>query len=160
MANTQNTQTVSNEDRPNLLIVETLKTTGALFNIKTEDRTEGGPIMSGSIEIGEHNMPVSGFLEVAESSLEYLALSLGGAEKTHYYGKLFRNTEKKNDRSPDYTGFITVLACEGGSKHSTDVWDEAPTLRVTGKKMRNSDGTARVALTVAPTKISADELNF
>ena len=144
---------------PNLMISEKLKTTGALFNIVAEERIENGPIMSGSIDIGNDKMPMSGFKAVAESGLEYLALSLGGAENTHYYGKLFRN-EKLNNFSPDYTGFITVLPCVMAKEHSDEVWENAPVLRITAKRVRNADGGARIALTIAPAKVDAEELEF
>ena len=146
------------------------KAKGALFNV--DEVKENSPIMTGSMEIEGHKFPLSGFIKIAkESGLRYMSLSLTSplptdytdddiAKQVHYYGKLFRQENKRNDSSPDYNGFITVLACSDNSKHTNEVWDDAPMLQITGWKKRSADSGSRISLIVAPTEVSDDELSF
>ena len=160
------------EERPNITISELLKTNGALFNIATEDRTENGPIMSGSIEVSKDlNIPVSAFLKktskdplkaVKKDAVdEYLSLSLGGEGKTHYYGKLFRKKADAKLSAPDYSGFITVLPCLGGTdEHEAEDWENAPQLRIIASRERSMAGQAYISLQITPSIVPADEVNF
>lgn len=142
-------------------LTEQSKATGALFNIQESDRSENGPIMSGSLEIDGAKVPLCGFLKQAtQSETQYLGLSLGEEGGIHYYGKLFRVTEKKSANAPDYTGFITVLACTKKDEHSAEKWEEAPTLKVAGWRKRNGDGSGRIYLVVSSREVSGAELAF
>lgn len=154
------TQTQNTKERPNIVLPSELVTTGALFNIKTEDRIENGPIMSGSIEVQDETMPVSGFHQIAESGLVYLGLSFGAENNTHYFGKLFRNENKRSVNAPDYTGYIALLPCTEKNQYTNEEWDNAPQLRVSGWRKRSADGTARIALSIAPSEVKEDELAF
>lgn len=131
---------------------------GALFNI---DRpVANGPTMSGSIEVDGVKVPVSGFVKTADSGVRYMALSLGSENGVHYYGKLFRQEKKRHASSPDYTGFITLLRCETAGQYSDDEWDEAEQLQVCGRRVRSTDGTARIALTVSSRQVREGETAF
>ncbi len=131
---------------------------GALFNVT--ERVDNGPIMTGSFDLGEVRVPLSGFFRVAESGREYLSLSLGSEGGVHYYGKLFRVVDKKYANAPDYTGFVTLLACTEADKYTDDVWESAAKLQVFGRRRRSTDGTARIALTLVSSDVQPDETAF
>lgn len=129
---------------------------GALFNIEEDDRTENGPLMSGSITLTENDpksrVPLSAFLATADTTgTEYLNLSLGGKDGVHYYGRLFRQVERRSDKSPDYSGFIYLLAVEPGApKPTNEQWDKADRLQVYGRRVKNLNEGSRIALDVVP----------
>lgn len=133
---------------------------GALFNV--DEIKESGPLMSGSLEIDDKKVPLSGFLKVAkDTGLRYLSLSLGEKDGVHYHGKLFRQEEQKRyATAPDYSGFLTVLGCTDAGQYTDEQWDAAPVLQVRGWRKRNADARSRIALTVAPTAVGDDELHF
>lgn len=135
---------------------------GVLFNITAEKRTHNGPIMSGSVEVDNVQIPVSGFLKIAqESGKEYLALSIGQENGVHYYGKLFRaEGKKKFQTAPDYNGFITLLPCSEAQQYTNEEWDAAPTLKITAYRRRNANSTARIAMNIMPLSVKASDLNF
>ena len=150
----------------------TTKAKGALFNVAPEDRKENGPIMTGSIEIGSEKFHISGFTRTASSTGElYLSVALSARlpdgytesdreNQLRYYGKLFRQSEKRSEASPDYTGFITVLPCTTPNQYTNDEWDAAPNLQVWAWRKRNADGTSRISLSIAPREVAAEEVNF
>lgn len=148
------------------------KAQGALFNVAPEEQKENGPVMTGSIEINGQKALVSGFLKTATSNgNNYLSLALAmplpeghtDADREgqlRYYGKFFRQEEKRSTQSPDYTGFITLLPCTSPNQYSDEQWDSAATLQVWGWRRRNADGKSRIALSIAPREVQPDELNF
>jgi hypothetical protein len=148
------------------------KAQGALFNVPVADQKDNGPVMTGSIEVESQKILVSGFLKTANSTgNNYLSLALAAPlpenytdadreNQLRYYGKLFRQAEKRSTSSPDYTGFITVLPCTSPQQYSDDQWDAAPNLQVWGWRRRNADGSSRIALSLAPREVAADEVNF
>ena len=148
------------------------KAKGALFNIAKDEIKENGPIMSGSIDVADQKILLSGFLRTSNTNgSNYLSLALSAplpegytdADKENqlrYYGKLFRQTEKRSDSSPDYTGFISVLPCTSPHQYTNEQWDDAPTLQVAGWRKRNADGTSRISVSIAPREVAADEVNF
>lgn len=150
-------------------ICNNTKAKGALFNV--DEVKENGPVMTGSMEIAGVKYPLSGFIKIAESQLRYMSLSVTSplpsdytdddiANQVHYYGKLFRQENKRYHSSPDYTGFLTVLPCTGSAKHENDVWADAPTLQISGWKKRSADTSSRISLLVAPVHVADDELNY
>lgn len=148
---------------------------GALFNIEPQRIEEmrqklvaGGadpqelprlPVMSGTIQDGAGvAIPVSVFREVAQESGEvYASLALGGKDRTHYYGKLFR---AKDDNGPHYSGFIVVLPVNKGEEHAEAQWAAAPRLQVCGWRRRSANGNARISLSIAPRVVAENELSF
>ena len=140
------------------ILHERINADGALFNVT--ERVENGPIMTGSFDLGQVRVPLSGFLRVAESGREYLSLSLGSEGGVHYYGKLFRVTDKKYANSPDYTGFVTLLACTEPDEYTDDQWESADKLQVFGRRRRSTDGNARIALTLVSSEVQPEETAF
>jgi len=143
----------------------TARYNGALFNIPEEDIVDNGPLMSGSVTVDEVRIPLSAFFaQSKETGTEYMNLSLGSKDGVHYHGRLFRNTSKKSPRSPDYTGFVTLLAVPPGVKFSDEEWDEAVRLQVFGRKVRNADNSVRIELNIAPQRslepVGDDEVAF
>lgn len=145
---------------------KTGKYQGALFNIKEEDLVEGGPIMSGSIEVNNVRVSLSAFLEEsANTGTKYLNLSLGSKGGVHYYGRLFRQAEKRSERSPDYSGFILLLPAEPGApKYTNEQWDKAERLQVYGRRVKNLSEGSRISLDVVPQRsrepVAEGELSF
>lgn len=156
----------------NEFLSTTTKAKGALFNVEKNDIKENGPVMTGSIEVAEQKILLSGFLRTASTNgTNYLSLALSAplpegyseADKDtqlRYYGKLFRQAEKRTMASPDYTGFISVLPCTSQNQYTNEEWDDAPTLQVWGWRKRNADGTSRISLNIAPREVADDEVNF
>lgn len=148
------------------------KAKGALFNVEKSDIKENGPIMTGSIEIAEQKIMLSGFLRTSSTTgTNYLSLALSAplpegytdADKEsqlRYYGKLFRQVEKRSMTSPDYTGFISVLPCTSQNQYTNEEWDDAATLQVWGWRKRSADGTSRISLSIAPREVADEEVNF
>jgi len=79
---------------------------------------------------------------------------------------VFRNEEKKNARSPDYSGYLVVLPLSPDvrDEYSQEEWDDAPRLNVYGRRVRNADNSVRIALDVVPLRSDApvgdDEVAF
>lgn len=120
-----------------------LKYNAALFMIAAADRKENGPLMSGSINLPEDKkLPFSAFAKLSKEGKNYFSLSVGGADSEHQYGALFPATEKKTDKSPDYTGSIDLV--KGGDER----------LRVVGWK-RAAAGTGKTYISLALSPISA-----
>lgn len=154
-----------------LTITPTLFANGALFPIDPEriaemknkaieagadaDDLPNFPRMSGNIqdESGT-SIPVSFFVEHAETGVVYASLSLGGKERTKYYGKLFRTTEG----GPDYSGFIVCLPVDKKDQYTEQQWEEAPRLQVCGWRRRSANGQARISLAIAPRVVGDSEL--
>jgi hypothetical protein len=156
----------------NEFLTPTSQAQGALFNVPAGDRKDNGPVMTGSIKVENQKILVSGFLKTATTTgMDYLSLSLSAPlpenhtdqdreNQLRYYGKLFRQTERRSDSSPDYTGFISVLPCVASNQYTDKQWDDAQTLQVWGWRKRNTDGKSRIAINIAPREVAPDELNF
>lgn len=139
---------------------------GALFPVAPEDRTETGPLMSGSIDLNGQKLPVSAFLKTAkESKNQYLSLSVGDEGGVHYYGKLFRKEPPANvdpqSAQVRYSGFLTILPCINAQQHDDEAWEAAPKLVIGGERRRNaSNGGARIALIFSPEQVADSEIGF
>lgn len=138
---------------------------GALFNIDEDKQTQDGPLMSGSVEVAKVRIPLSAFLEISEETgKRYLNLSLGGKDGVHYYGRLFRNDEKRSEKSPDYSGYFHILPVNPGDQYTDEEWAGAAKLQVYGRRTRNADDTVRIALDIVPMRsqepIGDDELAY
>lgn len=156
-----------------LAIVPTLFANGALFPIDAErlaemknKALEGGadpddlpnfPRMSGGIQDEHGNgIPVSMFVEHAqETGVVYASITLGGKERTKFYGKLFRST---TEGGPDYSGFIVCLPVDQKDQYSEQEWEQAPRLQVCGWRRRSANGQPRISLAIAPRMVADDEL--
>ncbi|MEX3557294.1 MAG: hypothetical protein VB135_02330, partial [Burkholderia sp.] len=74
--------------------------------------------------------------------------------------------KKKTAKSPDYTGYLVVLAMNPGVKneHTEEDWEAAPRLTVFGRRVRNADNSVRIALDVLPKRsnenVSDEEVGF
>jgi len=158
---------------PDLVITEHLHASGAVFKIHPDriedmknraldngaevDSLPNFPVMSGNIfdEAGM-GISVSVFLEAAKETGEvYASLSLGGKDRTKYYGKLFSQSQ---DNGPDYSGFIVVLPVDQPDQYSEEAWDKAPKLQVCGWRRRNANGQPRISLSIAPRVVAEGEL--
>lgn len=155
-------------------ITEATKGTGVLFNVPENERKQDGPIMTGSVEIDQQRYYISGFLREAttEGANNYLSLQITSplpenytdadlAAQLRYFGKLFKQTNKQYENSPDYSGYIQVLGTVKGDHRTDEEWDNCPQLQIVGEARRNmGDGGARINIRFAPRKIAAGELNF
>lgn len=117
----------------------TTTTTAALFTVKTEDKKENGPLMTGVINLSETDtVEIAAFAKTSKNGVDYLSLSIGD-KGDKVYGALFRNQEKKAEKSPDYTGSIEI-------DRDNDV-----RLRVAGWKSKSKDGkTSYISIKIAP----------
>ncbi|CAJ0807128.1 hypothetical protein [Ralstonia thomasii] len=143
------------------------KTTGVLFPVSDDRRSDNGPLFSGSIKLEDTQIPLAAFLKDAENGeSQFLDLAVGARGQQHFSGRLFRNTEKKNANSPDYSGYLVVLPMtpDVRNEYTTEEWDAAPRLKVFGRRMRNADNSPRISLDIVPPKSDApvgdDELAF
>lgn len=120
---------------------------GALFNVQANDRKVNGPAMTGNFEVNSERINVSGYLKVArESGKDYLNLKIGEKSGPVFYGKLFRNVDKKGEKSPDYSGYVEL-----------GIGNDAPQLRVAGWRMKSRDQqTPYISLELAPPMKNAD----
>jgi hypothetical protein len=159
------------------MLTHDLKTTGVLFIIDEEKLSENGPIYSGSVNIGDKRVSLSAFLKQSKTNgMRYLDLSLGEKGEVHFSGRLFRNEKRKSDKSPQYTGFFTILpltpkplvapVAQGSGKrnaksapaepqqqYTTEDWDNAPQLSIFANWMQNSDGQGkRMVLDIVPAR--------
>ncbi len=135
------------------------KADGALFNV--DQPSDNGPAMSGTVELeGSVKVPLSGFVKTSGAGTRYMSLSFGSENGVHYYGKLFRQENKRYASGPDYTGFVTLLACEHADQYSAGEWDDAPQLQVCGWRKRNADGSARIALQISSPRVRSEEVAF
>jgi len=123
------------------------KAKGALFKVKADARKDNGPSMTGNFEVNSKKISIGAFLKVSkESGKDYLNLKVGDKEGPVFYGKLFRNTEKKGEKSPDYTGYVEL-----------DTGNDAPQLRIAGWKAKSRDQkTSYISLELAPPMKKAD----
>lgn len=138
---------------------ETLVSSAVLFVV--EDRKEDGPVYSGSIEISGVKVPMSGFLKQAqESGKDYLNLTIGDKDQAHYYGVLFKNRRLQDNLNQTYSGNIKVLRVEGGTTYTPEEWDNAPTLKLSGLRVRSANGGARINIAVNPTLVCDEEMPF
>ena len=82
---------------------------------------------------------------------------MGARGQQHFSGRLFRSTEKKNAKSPDYTGYLIVLPMtpDVRNEYTKEEWEAAPRLKVYGRRMRNADNSPRISLDIAPPKSDA-----
>ena len=140
--------------------------------MRPEEIVDNGPIMTGTIELDGNRYSVSGFAKISEKNVRYLSLAIQKplakgftaeeqAAQLSYYGKLFLQENKSRTNSPDYSGFIQVLANGNGVHHTNDEFDQAPRLMVTGFRRRNaSDGEARIQLNIAPQLVDPNEVAF
>lgn len=126
------------------------KAKGALFTVKANDRKDNGPTMTGNFEVNSSKISVAAFLKVSkESGKDYLNLKIGEKEGPSFYGKLFRNTEKKAEKSPDYTGYVEL-----------GTGNDAPQLRIAGWKAKSRDQkTSYISLEIAPPMKNTDSEN-
>jgi hypothetical protein len=150
------------------MLTPNTKTKGVLFVIPEEDRKENGPVLSGNFANGDKTVGLSAFLDMSEETgRRFYNLSLGDKDGTHWYGRLFRNENKKSDKSPDYSGFMIVLPVEapvadesGKAKakakakpqYTPEDWEQAPKLTVFGRRVRSADNSARIVLDVLPVR--------
>lgn len=126
-----------------------------------EDRKEDGPVYSGSIEISGVKVPMSGFLKQAqESGKDYLNLTIGDKDQAHYYGVLFKNRRIQENLNQTYSGNIKVLRVEGGTTYTPEEWDNAPTLKLSGLRVRSANGGARINIALNPTLVGDEEMPF
>ena len=135
-----------------------IKTTAVLFPVSDDRRTENGPLFSGSIKLEDTQIPLAAFLKDAESGeSQFLDLAVGARGQQHFSGRLFRSTEKKNAKSPDYTGYLIVLPMtpDVRNEYTKEEWEAAPRLKVYGRRMRNADNSPRISLDIAPPKSDA-----
>ena len=136
-----------------------LMSSAVLFIV--EDRKPDGPVYSGSIEISGVKVPMSGFVKMAqESGKDYLNLTIGDKDQAHYYGVLFKNRRTHENQNQTYSGNIKVLRVEAGVKFSAVEWDNAPTLKLSGLRVRSANGGARINIAVNPTLVDDDEMPF
>ena len=141
-------------------LTSTTKAAGSLFNVVEADQVENGPLMTGNLMVDGERIPLSGFARKPDGGTEYLSLSLGNKDTVHFYGKLFRQQNKRNASAPDYSGDITLLPCSENHSYTEDDWNNAETLQVCGWRRRNADMGARIVLNVSPAKVGDDELAF
>ncbi len=142
--------------RGSLVLAPTARFDGALFNIA--EKRPDGPVMSGLVTLEGQRVGLSAFLKSPDGKKQYLSLSMGEEGSVHYYGKLFRVDGKFNDTSPDYSGYMKTLPCDGETDYSGEQWDAAPQVQVFGWKRRSADGTARIALSASPRTVDDAEL--
>ncbi|KVE33099.1 hypothetical protein [Burkholderia sp. TSV86] len=150
------------------MLNETTRTTAALFPVDEDHARDNGPMFTGSIKLEGVSVPLSAFLKEAKNGSErrYLDLSIGAKGQVHYSGRLFRNEQKKTAKSPDYTGYVVVLAMNPGVKneYTDEDWEAAPRLIVYGRRVRNADNSVRIALDVLPKRsnenVSDEEVGF
>jgi hypothetical protein len=136
-----------------------LMSSAVLFIV--EDRKPDGPVYSGSIEANSVKVPMSGFLKQAqESGKDYLNLTIGDKDQAHYYGVLFKNRRVQDNLNQTYSGNIKLLRVEPGAKFTPEEWDKAPTLKLSGLRVRSANGSARINLSVAPSLVEDDEMPF
>lgn len=134
----------------NYLTPESRFESAILFNIKPENRVENGPSMTGRGRLcfqGEVlDVPISAFTKAgSDSGLVYLSLVFGGEHDMRYSGSLFR---AKDDL---YSGRVTVLPLlRGSERHSPEVWEAAPELRITGVAGRTFSGNPKIELNIFP----------
>jgi hypothetical protein len=159
---TGNTPTKSNVARVPVQtpqLSDKLSSSAVLFVV--EDRSEDGPVYSGSIEISGVKVPMSGFLKQAqESGKDYLNLTIGDKNQAHYYGVLFKNRRIQENLNQSYSGNIKVLRVEGGTTYTPEQWDNAPTLKLSGLRVRSANGGVRINIAVNPTLVDDDEMPF
>ncbi len=132
-----------------MLTIET-KANGALFNTEPEGRNPNGPVMTGTLDVADQKVRVAAFLKAAkESGKNYLSIKIGDERKQEpiFHGKLFASEDKRGEKSPDYTGYISLEAS-----------DDAPHLRIAGWKKVDRNGKPFISIEVAaPRKVSSDE---
>jgi uncharacterized protein (DUF736 family) len=117
------------------------KAKGALFTVKADERKDNGPSMTGHFEANSQKISIAAFLKVSkESGKDYLNLKMGEKDGPIFYGKLFRNTDKKGEKSPDYSGYVEL-----------GIGDDVPQLRIAGWRMKSRDQkTSYISLELAP----------
>lgn len=134
------------------MLTDTTQAQGALFSVNENDRVPNGPLMTGNVEHNSIKIGLSAFLKMsAETGTEYLNLKIGDPRKNDpvFYGRLFRNSDKRKEKSPDYTGYIELTAEKDG-----------PTLRVSGwKKLSRDKSRQYISLDIAPPTSSPDAGN-
>lgn len=125
------------------MLTETTEAKGALFTLKPETRRVNGPVMTGIFEIDAERIEIAAFKRISRgTNLEFLNLRIGksGTEAKPLYGKLFRNDQKKSEKSPDYSGYVDLGSDEN-----------APQLRIAGWRTRSNDGkTLYISLDLSP----------
>jgi hypothetical protein len=114
------------------------KAKGALF--RPDVRKDNGPILTGTFEVNSKKISVAGFLKTSNSGVDYLNIRVGEKEGPVFYGKLFKNSDKKDQNSPDYTGYLEINAGEDVSR-----------LRIAGWKSKSRDkNLSYISLEMAP----------
>jgi hypothetical protein len=159
---TGNTATKSNVERVPVQtpqLSEKLVSSAVLFVV--EDRKPDGPVNSGSIDVNNVKVPMSGFLKQAmETGKDYLNLTIGDKDQAHYYGVLFKNRRTNENQNQTYSGNIKVLRVEPGQRFTPEEWENAPTLKLSGMRVRSANGGVRISLNVNPSIVGDDELAF
>ena len=138
--------------------------TGALFKYEPKDGevTEGSPIMTGSVQIGDsRRVGVAAWKRVVEETgVVYSEISVGDRGKSKYHGRMFRNSNT-GEGNPTYGGFITLLPVEHVKQYTPEEWDAAPKLVIFGIARRNrADGKVRISLTFTDGFVSRDDVPF
>jgi uncharacterized protein (DUF736 family) len=114
---------------------------GALFIVKSDARKVNGPAMTGTLEVNSQKIQIAAFLKVSrETGKDYLNLKIGQKYSPAFYGKLFRNKDKRGEQSPDFTGYVEL-----GNGNN------APQLRLAGWQAKSRDQkTSFISLDLAP----------
>ena len=136
---------------------------GALFmhEPKAGEHTEGSPIMTGTLLIGEtRRVGIAAWKRVAEDSgVVYSEICVGDRGKSKYYGRMFRNASR--DGNPSYGGFINLLPVERAKQYTAEQWDAAPKLDLFGIARRNkADGKVRIGLTFNDGFVTSGDVPF
>jgi hypothetical protein len=129
------------------MLLDNTRAKGALFSVKAADRKDNGPRMTGSFEVNSKRISLAAFSKVSKrSGQQYLNLKVGEKDGPTFYGKLFRNADKKGDKSPDYSGYVEL-----------GTGNDAPQLRIAGWRAKSRDQkTSYISLDLAPPQQHAE----
>ena len=145
--------------------------TGNLFPLPGTDRfrnnwtaSRGTPLMLGSVEVGEAVMPVLALLEIAAHpravGSKSLKLKFGG-DTLYYEGELWCTDrhgwhdgelpEGEAPNDPDYEGYVSLVPYVVNEHMSEDAQFRLGSILIEGRRVRNADGSVRIALWIGST---------